>query len=222
MSEIPSLEELEQMGVFPDYQNSQTHHAKGIDDNCQALIGLSIDNSIWMGGSPDWTALNIHLGANVSYAMHQAEKALNNWRLELNDQWNIHGIVAGEGYYFDGLPWCTSHYGFHMVLWHIPFSLSGQDYSSTDQSLSFSPKLDGDYQLPLLIPRVYGHIAVTSTGEYTLSILKVDTPLTLQSLDVNGVSYPVLPVTLKSGSTISWGSGESVDKNPINLNMNIN
>ena len=43
----------------------------------------------------------------VNESMAQAEKSLNRWRTELNDLWNIHGLVGGIGYGYDGLPWCT-------------------------------------------------------------------------------------------------------------------
>jgi len=175
-------------------------------DGCNGLIGESTDNAIWMGGSPDWTVLNLHLGMNATEALSQTEKALGHWRSELNDLWNIHGITAGEGYYYDGLPWCTSHYGFHMVLWHIPHAMSGQSYSALTQSLTFSPKVTGEYQLPVLIPKIYGHIHDNGMGVFTLTILKAEVPLVLKVLSVNGVGYFSLPITLNQGEAITWSS----------------
>ena len=37
--------------------------------------------------------------------------------------------------------WCSSHYSFHLVLWHIPLSLLGQWYDAVQQKLTFEPKL---------------------------------------------------------------------------------
>jgi hypothetical protein len=51
-----------------------------------------------MGGSPNWSTLTMRLGYDMTEAMHQAEKALGHWIHTLNDQWNIHGLVAGVGY----------------------------------------------------------------------------------------------------------------------------
>jgi hypothetical protein len=87
--------------------------------------------------------LEININSNISGAMWQAQKALDQWRVVLNDQWNTHGILGGIGYGVDGQPLCTrycwgthgekyarlistnfllfiivfinSHYGFHMV-----------------------------------------------------------------------------------------------------------
>jgi hypothetical protein len=51
-----------------------------------------------MGGSPNWSTLTMRLGYSMTDAMQQAEKALGHWTHNLNDQWNIHGLVAGVGY----------------------------------------------------------------------------------------------------------------------------
>ena len=65
------------------------------------------DNAIWMGGSQDWTTLAISLGVPVSEAYEQARKGMDNWRLRLNDQWNVWGLAGGMGIGIDGLHWCT-------------------------------------------------------------------------------------------------------------------
>jgi len=182
------------------------NHFGGPYDSCANLIQISIDNAIWMGGSPDWSTLRIHLGEDYEDAMAHSEKALNNWRLVLNDQWNVHGLVAGQGYYFDGMPWCTSHYGFHMVLWHLPFAVSGQQYSALSKSLSFNPKgMKSPYTVPLLIPNIYGFLAV-SDGYYSLSISRATVPLVLESLSVDGVLYPYIngTLTLLTGDMVKW------------------
>jgi hypothetical protein len=51
--------------------------------------------------------LEININSNVSGAMWQAQKALDQWRVVLNDQWNTHGILGGVGYGIDGQPLCT-------------------------------------------------------------------------------------------------------------------
>jgi len=84
------------------------------------------DNSIWMGTSQDWSVLNLWFNMESESALTQSKKGLNHVREILNDQWNVHGLYAGDGYGVGGKPWVTSHYGFHMVLWHLAFALSGQ------------------------------------------------------------------------------------------------
>jgi len=79
------------------------------------------DNAIWMLGNPNWATLNLHLSASptpgdINRFLGVAEVALNRWRSEINDLWNIAGIMGGIGYRADGLPWITSHYGFFYVL----------------------------------------------------------------------------------------------------------
>lgn len=73
---------------FPEMKRKQS---------CSNLASQTVDNVIWMGGSPDWSTLASHLGCNTSSSLIQAEKALDHWRSTLNDQWNFHGLVAGQG-----------------------------------------------------------------------------------------------------------------------------
>eukprot|EP01121_Diplochlamys_sp_Union-15-3_P001413 TRINITY_DN11225_c0_g1_i1.p1 TRINITY_DN11225_c0_g1~~TRINITY_DN11225_c0_g1_i1.p1 ORF type:complete len:429 (-),score=64.03 TRINITY_DN11225_c0_g1_i1:2-1288(-) len=170
--------------------------------DCGSINPIAQDNSIWMGGSPNWASLNIHLGMEVSQAMIQPEKALDRWRSQLNDQWNIHGLMGGIGYGIDGQPWCTSHYGFHMVLWHLPFAVSGQLYSAPAGTLSFSPKIPAPYKLPLLLPNVVGYLS-RQGNTYSITVNKGH--LVLNSCIVDGSKYPGT-VNLSDGQTISWGS----------------
>ena len=91
-------------------------------------------------------------------ALNRAKKSLDHWRSTLNDQWNIHGLIASNGYGLDGLPWATSHYSFHLVLWHIPLALSGQQYTARNASLTFWPKYSFPFNLPFFTPKAWGTI----------------------------------------------------------------
>ena len=91
-------------------------------------------------------------------AMEQAIKSLNNYRVTLRDQWNFHGLTSSEHYGLDGLPWATSHYTFHLVLWHLPLALSGQQYFAPNGTLKFSPKYNVPYWLPFYLPQCMGNI----------------------------------------------------------------
>jgi non-lysosomal glucosylceramidase len=163
------------------------------------------DNAIWMGGSQDWSVLNLWLNVEPDTALTQSEKSLNNVREILNDQWNTHGLYAGDGYGVGGKPWITSHYGFHMVLWHLPFAFSGQYTDLAKGILLFSPKLRAPFSLPVLIPTVFGSISATPLSNdqtsYTLTLAVGN--LTLNQLAVNNVNYPG-SVKLTAGQSVQW------------------
>jgi len=164
--------------------------------------------SIWMGGSPDWTALNLQLNQPFAYSMSQAEKVMRHWRETLNDLWNIHGLMFSTGLGYDGLPWCTSHYGFHMVLWHIPFAVSGQDFSMVNQSLTFAPKVQQPLKLPVLIPKTYGFLYMNN-NVCTLEII-MGQALSLRQLTVYSSSYRINspPLILQPGQSVSWSCSQ--------------
>jgi non-lysosomal glucosylceramidase len=138
-------------------------------------------------------------------ALIQSEKGLNHVRQTLNDQWNVHGLYASDGYGIGGKPWVTSHYGFHMVLWHLPFAISGQYTDLAKGILSFSPKLRSPFILPVLIPNVFGSISSTpllngqSTYTFTLTVGK----LSLNVLAVDSVRYSG-SVNLTAGQSVQW------------------
>ena len=170
------------------------------------------DNAIWMGGSQDWTAAAIRLGLPLQRSYPQAEKGMNNWRLRLNDLWNVWGLAGGIGLGMDGLHWCTSHYGFHMVLWHTPFSVSGQLYFAPNHSLTFSPAVQAPYSLPILIPNALGRLDVlklaNGSEQYTVTIMLGQ--LHLDELRVHAVSASA-PGLLRAGMSVSW-SGHGKDE----------
>jgi hypothetical protein len=72
---------------------------------CHTAVSEAKYNSVWMGGAPDWAALQISLGGRgvgVEAALAMAEKELDHYRTTLRDQWNIHGLTANDGYGVDG------------------------------------------------------------------------------------------------------------------------
>ena len=99
----------------------------------------------------------------------------------------------------------TSHYGFHMVSWHIPLAISGQlgDLSdATNRSLSFAPKLDAPYSLPFMLPGVLGSISSLRHGSYTVALTVGE--LTLQFLSVHGRKAPGDVVRLCTSTPVTW------------------
>lgn len=173
--------------------------------NCPALEDESKFNSIWMGSDADWTTMNIHLGMDPTEALKQAKKALEHYRKNLNDFWNIHGLTAGQGYGVDGQPWCTSHYSFHMVLWHIPLALSGQQYSAVEQKLTFEPKLQMPYALPFFTPFASGTIQGRKLNErikYTVTV--TSGRLKLKLLAISKSTFPKNRISLSQGEYVTW------------------
>jgi non-lysosomal glucosylceramidase len=165
----------------------------------------SQDNTIWMGSSQDWSVLNIWLGMDPDDVLTQSEKSLNHVRVTLNDQWNTHGIYAGDGYGAGGNPWNTAHYGFHMVLWHLPFAISGQYTDLVKGVLLFSPKQRPPFMLPVLIPNTFGSISANplSNGQTSYTLTLSVGNLSLNQLAINGVQYPG-SVKLTAGQSVEW------------------
>ena len=162
------------------------------------------DNAIWMGGSQDWTALSISLGMKPADAYAQAMKGLDNWRLRLNDQWNVWGLAAGMGVGMDGLHWCTSHYGFHMVLWHQPFAISGQQWDAAAGHLSFDVKLQAPYVVPVLLPGMLGRLECSEVDGRPLYVLEVTMgEADVRQLTIGGVEQPA-PGALMRGRRVTW------------------
>lgn len=187
--------------------NGPTFPKPNNSSNCSLLRKHSIFKSIWMGASPDWTAMQIHLGMDPYKALEQAKKSLIHYRDHLNDLWNIHGLTAGSGYGLDGQPWCTSHYTFHMVLWHIPFALSGQQYSIIERSLSFYPRVQVPYSLPFFLPYASGIIEAIYSPHRRVVLFKVSVThgyLVLKSLVISGKIWPGKVLKLEKGESIIW------------------
>jgi hypothetical protein len=163
------------------------------------------DNAIWMGASQDWSVLNLWLNMDADNATSQSKKGLSHVSQVLNDQWNTHGIYAGDGYGVGGKPWITAHYGFHMVLWHLPFAFSGQYTDLSTGVLSFAPKLRAPFVLPLLIPNTLGWISATpiSNGQTSYTLALSVGNLSLNQLSINDVKYPG-SVKIAAGQSVQW------------------
>ena len=149
-------------------------------------------------------------GFDSQNALLQAKKAIDHVRSDLNDQWNFHGLYSGTGYGLDGLPWCTSHYTFHMVLWHIPFALSGQTFSAPNATLSFDPKVPCPYELPFYTPFAIGTLqcaVIHKKNQKTkkFEILSTSGDISLQELVVSDTHYPTA-VMIKQGKVVTWMS----------------
>ncbi|XP_068707315.1 uncharacterized protein [Montipora foliosa] len=193
---------------------------------CKSLENITKHNSIWMGADADWASLMLHLDADPIMALNRAKKSLDHWRSTLNDQWNIHGLIASNGYGLDGLPWATSHYSFHLVLWHIPLALSGQQYTARNASLTFWPKYSFPFNLPFFTPKAWGTIQgayekasgreedFDDEEEEEMFTFTVDSgELTLKELAVLGSTYGGGEISLKEGQSVTWSRPKQDVKN---------
>ena len=122
-----------------------------------------------------------------------------------HDEWNVPGIVGGIGYGANGQSYITSHYGFYMSSWHLVMGLSGQIANVTEKSLTFAPRLDPPYSLPVILPGVWGNLqADIDNTSVSYTVVFEFGSFDLFHLDVLGCKYPTLPTTLKPSVSITW------------------
>lgn len=160
-------------------------------------------------GNPNWATINLNLKQDPLQCLDVADQSLNRWRMVLNDQWNVAGIMGGLGYKADGQPYVTSHYGYFMSSWHIVFALSGQDADLPNGMLTFDPKVKEDeFTLPVLLPGVLGSISqkkVHRTYMYTFQL--TFGTLKLSTLSVGESKYNIPPgqhIMFMPNKPVTW------------------
>lgn len=90
------------------------------------------DDSVWMGSGPTWSSLALALGAegpagtNVTAALEPTRWILSNYRDRLKSMWDLTGLSTTDDWAAPGQPFCTSHYGFMLTDYYLPYALSGQ------------------------------------------------------------------------------------------------
>ena len=89
-----------------------------------------------------------------------------------------------------------------MVAWHIPLAISGQQADLPRGLLSFAPKVQPPYTLPVFMPGVMGTLSATPAGQFTLALTVGE--LSLTELSVAGHAAPT------SGGTVRVAVGEPV------------
>ena len=159
------------------------------------------DWQIWEGVPPNHATLSIRTGQAPATALDNFHKSATSWSERVNDQWNTAGIKDTDGY-----PTVTSHYGFHMVSWHIPLAITGQiaDLSNpSNRTLTFAPALSAPYTLPILLPGVLGTLSSPSAGKFLVELSVGE--VMLHVLAVDGHRAPG-DVNLRVGSPVSWSA----------------
>ena len=97
----------------------------------------------------------------------------------------------------------TSHYGMHMVAWHIPLAISGQQAHLPNGSLTFAPKVKAPYKLPVMLPGVLGVLSSPAQGTYSMGLTVGE--LCLSLLEVDGKAAPGLVRLVAGGPAVEWG-----------------
>ena len=167
----------------------------------RANVGVT-DWQIWEGGAPNHATVAIRNGEPPSTALANFKKSATSWSQRVNDQWNTAGIKDTDGY-----PTVTSHYGFHMVSWHVPLAISGQlaDLSvPANRSLTFAPTVPAPYVLPLMLPGVLGTVSSPSPGKYQVALTVG--ALDLDVLAVDGAAYPGHAAVVAGAAPLVWSS----------------
>eukprot|EP00045_Choanoeca_perplexa_P015074 m.182287 g.182287 ORF g.182287 m.182287 type:complete len:987 (+) comp16883_c0_seq1:64-3024(+) len=198
------------LGVLVSNSTRLDLHLKAVEANNTTPHGLAAitggtvgrtDNYLWQMASPDWASNQLRLHGAQAYpdAMALPESSLNLWREVLNDQWNVAG-VAGP----DAMPAITSHYGYHMVQWHLVPAMSGQVAHLPNGTLTFNPVVASPYQLPVLLPGVVGRLSSVGQDDAVTYELCVSIgELALKHLAVGSVVCPKNDIVLND-SCVSW------------------
>ena len=145
-------------GAGRSSSSSSSNGSGALLDNVVGGAGYGqTEDDVWMMAPADHAALLIHNGGDVGEALAEAKKPYVQMRSVLKDMWNTPGVLKGS----TGMPYVTSHYGYHMTLWHLPLALSGQDADLPSGRLSFAPKIPAPFELPLLLPGTWGLVSAT-------------------------------------------------------------
>lgn len=173
------------------------------------LTGLtnSNDDTNWQGAAPTWSYIALALGEmSVEDALEPTRLSVENFRTRLADWWNIVGLTTSGDWGDDnqnGMPYCTSHYGFLLPNYHLLYALTGQMTDIASGKLSFAPRYACPYTLPLLLAGTTGTIACSGTSSYTVTISFGGLSLPAGGLSISGSTY-ANAVALGPGGSVSW------------------
>ncbi|XP_065653158.1 uncharacterized protein LOC136071792 [Hydra vulgaris] len=186
-------------------------------NSCKSLENITKTESVWMSSSSDWTVLQLYLGMEPHLALEQVIKSLDNYRTTLRDQWNFHGLTSSQHYGLDGLPWATSHYTFHLVLWHLPLALSGQQYNAISGTLTFEPKYDAPYWLPFYTPLCMGNIEAKEqdslgSNEILYRFTVTSGQCNLNELSISNSKYSKNTLSIHEGESVEWSAPKKSKK----------
>jgi non-lysosomal glucosylceramidase len=184
-----------------------------------APLGVdTVNDVVWMGGGFDWSYMALALGVYGGGGAGGWETALvpsfnevANYRDRLHDLWNIAGLYTTADWGADnstvnGLPYITSHYGFHMTQYYLIYALSGQQTNLPGGKLAFTPVVPAPYNLPVVLYGGTGTLVADGAGSVTLTLAFGSLTLPAGGLTVNGVAYPGA-LTLAAGQSVTWQVG---------------
>lgn len=182
----------------------------------RAKVGIS-DWQVWEMPTYNHVSLLLQRGQMApAAALELARGSGTSYAQRANDQWNIAGLKRS-----DGLPVLTSHYGYHMVAWHMALGLTRQVMRAEDNtsvSLTWFPRVQGmcaggnttRWQWPVLLPGVVGWVSCVGlplpappAGDAKLTFQLVSGQLTLSWLAVGG-AVAGGPITVAEGRPAVW------------------
>ena len=123
--------------------------------------------------------------------------------------WNVVAVGGGlestdrGGQPSEGQPMANSHYGYHMVMWHIPLALSGQHWDARTRALAFQPKVKAPFSLPVFVPGTVALLVADARGGGSLQVV-AGQPLALGNLTVGTRAASNLPRILDVGDSVRW------------------
>ena len=133
-------------------------------------------------------------------------KAYGQWSSVFHDDWNVPGILGGIINGANGQSYVTSHYGFYMSSWHIVMGVSGQRANMTEKSLTFTPRLNPPYSLPVILPTVWGHLRANINHDASVTyVVKLEFGrLELSYLAILDCKYPNSSIVVESSDSVTW------------------
>eukprot|EP00759_Apiculatamorpha_spiralis_P003226 PhF_6_TR11553/c0_g1_i1/m.18566 len=162
------------------------------------------ERDVWMMSPPNHATLMLRLGMSTTEALTQASLSYIQVRDVQRDLWATAGIIFGNYGSVPGNAQCTSHYGYHMTLWHTMLALSGQDLSLPDGFLRFAPVTGTPFSYPVMAPG--GVVGMISQSGNTFTFEMLSGSLTVNELSVGGKKYPANgnPIVLTPGTVLKW------------------
>eukprot|EP00755_Sulcionema_specki_P009882 Sspe_Gene.44889::Locus_22090_Transcript_1_1_Confidence_0.750_Length_3051::g.44889::m.44889 len=159
------------------------------------------EDDVWMMAPADHAALMLHTGMDTTEAMAIAERPYRWMRDMLRDTWNTPGVLRGNYSNFPGHGAVTSHYGYHMTVWHTALAVSGQQANLPNRELSFTPKIPAPYTLPVFLPGRVGTIEADAAGKHRFCLTTGSLDLTSITVDGRGVTGTL---SLRPGNCVHW------------------
>eukprot|EP01052_Picozoa_sp_SAG31_P039038 SAG31_NODE_5329_length_2608_cov_1.073735_2_plen_95_part_00 len=91
----------------------------------------------------------------------------------------------------------------HIVAWHLPIAMSGQQADLHKGSLTFAPKVQPPFTLPVFMPGVLGTLSANGTS-YTIKLTVGSLELATLAVDGHAAPNDSGKVKLVPGKQLTW------------------